>query len=100
MECRIDTHRAALSLVAGRKRFDPELLYVECLRCGRPVLWRPARTRSLIEASGLLPEELDHSFLIGTNGCPVCSPELGSFTTMLVRVESFGKEKNYAAGTA
>lgn len=100
MECRIDTHRAALSLVAGRKRFDPELLYVECLQCGRPVLWRPARTRSLIEASGLLPEELDHSCLIGTNGCPVCAPELGSFKTMLVRVESYADSETCAAGTA
>ncbi|WP_235894010.1 hypothetical protein [Oceanidesulfovibrio indonesiensis] len=100
MEARMDIRRVARILVVGRRRFDPELLYVECLQCGRPVLWRPTRTRSLIEASGLLPEELDHSCLIGTDGCPVCSPELGSFKTILVRVESYADSEGPAAGTA
>ncbi|QJT10170.1 hypothetical protein [Oceanidesulfovibrio marinus] len=100
MEGRIDIQRVALSLITGPKRFDPALLYVECLECGRPVLWRPARTRSLIEAAGLLPEELDYSCLIGTYGCPHCAPELKSFKTMLVRVESYAGCGESAAGRA
>jgi hypothetical protein len=100
MEARIDTHRPAPSPALAPEGFDPALLYVECLICGRPVLWRPARTHSLIEAAGFLPEELDHSCLIGTEGCPVCAPDRTSFPAMLVRVESYVENGGHAAGRA
>ena len=62
----------AVSLTAGRPGYDPELLYVECGRCGAPVLWEPGRATRLLDESGIDPLELDAACLLVTNACPMC----------------------------
>lgn len=52
--------------------FDPELLYVECGRCGAPVLWDEGRATELLNQAGIDPLELDSSCMLVTDGCPSC----------------------------
>lgn len=54
------------------KGFDPELLYVECGRCGAPVLWEPGRATKLLEQAGVDPLELDPYCMLMTDACPAC----------------------------
>jgi len=35
-------------------RFDPELLYVECAKCGQPVLWSPGDTTRILAWAGII----------------------------------------------
>lgn len=53
--------------------YDPELLYVECGRCGAPVIWDAGRATRLLEAAGIDRLELDASCLLVTNACPMCA---------------------------
>lgn len=62
--------------------FDPELLYVECGRCGAPVLWDEGRATQLLSQVGIDPLELDSSCMLVTDGCPAC----GSGTEYNVRI--------------
>ncbi len=64
--------------------YDPELLYVECSRCGSPVLWETGRTTAILREAGLDHSSLDARHLVLTNGCPTCSPEEGVFETRVV----------------
>ena len=52
--------------------YDPEMLYVECGRCGSPVMWGKGRATHLMEQAGIDPLELDASCLLVTDGCPLC----------------------------
>ena len=52
--------------------FDPELLYVECEKCGSPVLWGEGKASRMLAEAGIDPLELDQSCLLVTDGCPVC----------------------------
>lgn len=54
------------------KGYDPELLYVECGRCGSPVLWEPGRATALLTHAGVDPLEIDASCLLVTDACPAC----------------------------
>ena len=54
------------------KGYDPELLYVECGRCGSPVMWEQGRASRILEQAGIDPLELDASCLLVTDGCPMC----------------------------
>lgn len=54
------------------KGYDPELLYVECGRCGSPVLWEEGRAEKLLLEAGIDPLELDSSCILLTDGCPAC----------------------------
>ncbi len=38
-------------LPQSKAGFDPELLYVECARCHRPLLWEQGETSKLIRRS-------------------------------------------------
>ncbi len=82
--------RIALELGLGRKTagkgWDPELMYVECMHCGRPILWEPGRTTALLEESGVLPEQLDESCMILSKGCTACSKDKKIFETKVVRL--------------
>lgn len=53
--------------------FDPELLYIECGRCGAPVIWEPGKATSLLKHAGIDPFELDACCMLVTDACPVCS---------------------------
>lgn len=54
------------------KTFDPELLYVECARCGAPVIWEKGRVSELLEKAGIDPFELDAACMLVTDSCRVC----------------------------
>lgn len=54
------------------KGYDPELLYVECGRCGAPVLWESGKATHLLDQAGVDPMELDPSCILVTDSCPAC----------------------------
>ncbi|QGY39722.1 hypothetical protein GM415_06185 [Pseudodesulfovibrio cashew] len=72
------------------RKFDPELLYVECSRCGQPVLWQYGTTTKLLNLAGIDPASLDERCVIMSEGCPGCTPDKSSFTTQVIRLN---KEK-------
>lgn len=67
--------------------YDPELLYVECGRCGAPVLWDDGRATSLLREAGIDPLELDASCLLVTDGCPACASR-HEFSVKICRIGS------------
>lgn len=68
--------------------FNPELMYSECSKCGRPILLDPYKTRELLELSGIAPDDLDYSRLILTDGCPSCTPEKTGFRSVIAKPKS------------
>lgn len=52
--------------------YDPDMLYVECGRCGAPVLWEPGRAGALLREAGVDPAELDAACMLVTDACPAC----------------------------
>lgn len=79
---RVSTSRTQDPLHKG---FDPERIYVECGRCGAPVLWEPGRATALVRSAGIDPLELDPTCMLVTDGCPVCSGH-GHYTVQIFRV--------------
>ena len=69
-----------------KKSFDPELLYVECARCGKPVLWSPGDTTTSLAWAGIDAGVLDEMCMIVSDGCPTCLPGQASFSTQVVRL--------------
>jgi len=67
-------------------RFDPELLYVECAKCGQPVLWSPGDTTRILAWAGIDAQTLDEKCMIVSDGCPGCQPGQQSFSTQVVRL--------------
>ena len=65
--------------------YDPELLYVECARCGSPVMWEQGKATHIMKLAGIDPLELDSSCLLVTDGCPMCSGK-DQFTVQIFRV--------------
>lgn len=54
--------------------YDPEMLFVECSRCGNPIVWEKGRSTQILEGACIDPLELDAHCLLVTDGCPKCSP--------------------------
>lgn len=74
--------------------YDPELLYVECQVCGKPVLWEKGRTTELLLAAGVNISNLDERCLIVSEGCPSCSPlEREGYTLAVVRIAGLTPEE-------
>ena len=74
--------------------YDPELMYVECKSCGKPVLWESGRTTQLLKAAGVQLDTLDECCLILSDGCPACRPrEQQGFTLAVVRVAGLTPEE-------
>jgi hypothetical protein len=65
---------APVSFASMARGYDPELMIVECARCGRPVLWEPGRSTEVLAGVGIDPLELDARCLLLTDGCPHCRP--------------------------
>ena len=73
------------------RHFDPELLYVECTKCGLPVLWKHGLTAKLLKMANIDPSTLDERCVIMSDGCPGCTPGETTFTTQVIRLN---KEKD------
>ncbi len=67
--------------------YDPELLFVECGRCGAPVLWEKGQATQVLASAGVDPLELDASCLLISDGCPACSAEK-QYRVQIYRVET------------
>ncbi|MDR2668539.1 MAG: hypothetical protein LBC14_01135 [Desulfovibrio sp.] len=80
--------------VGGRAAYDPEMLYVECHVCGKPVLWETGKTTELLLSAGVDVSKLDERCLILSEGCPACSPGNHSgFTLAVVRIAGLTPEE-------
>lgn len=64
--------------------FDLETLYVECSRCGRPLIWEKGTTTFIIQSSGV-DENLGSDWIMLSRGCPACSPGDDEFVLTLAR---------------
>jgi len=73
--------------------FDPELLYVECAKCGQPVLWNPGDTTRILAWAGIDSRALDEKCMIVSEGCPACQPDKKSFSTQVVRLRKSESER-------
>jgi hypothetical protein len=80
------------------KRFDPELLYVECARCGQPVLWSPGDTTNILAWAGIDSGTLDEKCMLVSDGCPSCMPGQSSFSTQVVRLRRSPETRPRAQG--
>jgi len=67
--------RVLASFAPMARGYDPELMIVECARCGRPVLWESGRSTAVLAGVGIDPLELDAHCLLLTDGCPYCRPQ-------------------------
>ena len=79
-----------------KRTFDPELIYVECARCGRPLLWERGRATVFIAGTGVAYGELDMQCMIVGDGCPVCQPERSGYRHRIVRVRSVAEHDRLA----
>ena len=80
-------------LVHPPRPMDPDLVYVECQRCGRPILWEDGRTATILSQAGIDVSGVDDHCFIASDGCPHCTPGEVSFETRLVRLnDSFAAE--------
>jgi len=74
--------------------YDPELLYVECQICGKPVLWEPGKTTELLLAAGVDVSRLDERCMIVSAGCPACAPyACEGYTLAVVRLAGLTPEE-------
>lgn len=75
---------------SGLSRFDPELLYVECRLCGRPVFWGSGASTLAVAGLGIAPSSLDSRCMILTNGCAHCRPK-AHHDHILIRISESGE---------
>ncbi|MDR2744642.1 MAG: hypothetical protein LBB66_05540 [Desulfovibrio sp.] len=74
--------------------YDPEMLYVECHLCGKPILWEVGRTTALLLAAGVDVGKLDERCMILSEGCPACAPgEQDGYTLAVVRIAGLTPEE-------
>lgn len=74
--------------------YDPELLYVECQNCGKPVLWEEGKTTDLLLAAGVDLSKLDERCMIISEGCPACSPGVeDGYSLAVVRLAGLTPEE-------
>ena len=81
-------HLAPIPEALQAHGYDPELLYVECGRCGAPVMWESGRATRLLEQAGIDCLELDASCLLVTDACPMCSGNNNHYTVQIFRVSA------------
>lgn len=91
---RRDPHDALRSAIRNATVYDPELLYVECHRCGKPVIWEKGKTTELLLAAGVDLSKLDERCMIVSEGCPACSPAADEgYTLAVVRIAGLTPEE-------
>jgi hypothetical protein len=74
------------SVETKRRSFDPDLLYIECAKCGRALNWERGETSLFLLRSGIDSGNLDWSFMILSMGCSNCSPDELGYLTKLVQI--------------
>lgn len=67
---------------------DPNLLFIECLRCGRPLNFDPGMVTAALTGAGVDLSVIDLGHMIVTDGCPHCSPDAPGYPTELVRLNT------------
>ncbi len=67
--------------------YDPEMLFVECGKCGSPIVWEQGRATEILHNAGIDALELDPHCLLVTDGCPRCSKGK-LYRVQVYRVES------------
>ena len=82
------------------KSFDPELLYVECGRCGAPVIWEYGKASKLLLEAGIDPIELDSSCLLVTDACPMCSRKKKQYIVQIYRISTSIEQYAQLSGNA
>lgn len=83
------------AVLPGMSEYDPEMIYVECRICGRPVLWEPGHTTALLSQAGVDFSTLDERCLLLSEGCPVCRPEEEyGFSIAVVRIAGLTAEES------
>ena len=79
---------------ALKKGYDPEMIYVECQKCGRPVVWAEGKTTAIITEAGIDIRQLDERCMIISDGCPTCaSKTTGGFGLSIVRLAGLTPEE-------
>lgn len=74
--------------------YDPEMLYVECHACGKPILWEKGKTTELLLAAAVDLETLDERCMIVSERCPACSPyEMEGYALTVVRIAGLTPEE-------
>lgn len=86
MHAAVKTHPVKGAEAKKLPGYDPELLFVECSRCGRPVLWEPGRATAMISHAGVRLSLVDDHCMILSDGCPACSRQQAFFQTRVVRL--------------
>lgn len=66
--------------------FDSEMIFVECGKCGSPIMWEAGRSTKILLGAGIDPIEVDSQCLLMTNGCPRCT-QGNTFHVQIVRVQ-------------
>jgi hypothetical protein len=70
----------------GNSPYDPEMLYVECSNCGKPIMWESGRTTELLVRSNINVSQLDEHCLILADGCKECMPYSHGHSLSIVRL--------------
>ncbi|HEU6437721.1 MAG TPA: hypothetical protein VE028_09735 [Nitratidesulfovibrio sp.] len=68
------------------KGYDPELMFVECARCGRPVMWEHGRATVVLHGVGVKAADIDEHCMIVTDGCAHCHPEEDEYRLKVIRI--------------
>ena len=68
------------------KGYDPELMFVECARCGRPVMWEQGRATVVLHGVGVQTSDLDDHCMIVTDGCSHCRPAEDDYRMKVIRI--------------
>ncbi|MDR2893156.1 MAG: hypothetical protein LBV80_08760 [Deltaproteobacteria bacterium] len=82
----------ANSAGSGTNCYDPEMLYVECRKCGNPIMWEPGRTTAILARSCVSPALVDEHCMIISDGCRNCSPHADVFALSIVRLASISAQ--------
>ncbi len=70
---KISSTKMPVSSYTTEQGYDPEMLFVECAKCGNPIIWEKGRSTEILQGAGIDPLELDAQCLLVTDGCPRCS---------------------------
>jgi hypothetical protein len=77
--------------------YDPEMLYIECTNCGRPIIWDEGEATDFVAWSGYPAWAIDSSCCILTSSCPACAPNKGGYSSWLAKAAEMPEPEEVAA---